>query len=156
LNIKWLPLGGLDWARIGSEVGNMIVNSLCDYIKAGTANLSVLAFEVLVSHKSPSVRRRLAENPLTPASFLAKLATDKDPEVRLAVISNPATPFSSLVALSKDQSCDVRYGIAEDPNLPVWILYSLCFDDNPYVVRRAETTIKKLEYRNRPHTVMAA
>lgn len=123
----------------------MIVNELCDYIKAGTSNLSTLALDVLVSHKSSAVRRHLAENPRTPPALLARLAIDGDPEVRLAVVSNPSTPFSSLVALLKDQSCDVRYGIAEDPGSPEWILYSLCFDENPYVANRAEATIEKFQ-----------
>jgi hypothetical protein len=134
----------------------MVVNDLCDYIKAGTSNLPALAFDVLVSHKSSAVRRRLAENPRTPPSILAKLAADADPEVRLAVVSNPSTPFSSLVALLKDQSCDVRFGIAEDPGSPEWILYSLCFDENPYVANRAETTLAGLQCRSNLAMFLAA
>lgn len=122
----------------------MIVQEVTDYIKAGNANLSQDSLEDLVIHENSNVRRHLAENPRTPASFLARLAADEQPEVRLAVVSNPSTPFPSLFLLSKDQSSDVRYGIAEDARAPQWILCSLCFDENPYVASRAETTLARL------------
>jgi hypothetical protein len=134
----------------------MNINDVSDYIKAGRANLSALALEDLVNHRNSEVRRRLAENPHTPGSFLARLAADEDPEVRVAVVSNPSAPFPSLFLLSKDPSCDVRYGIAEDAGAPAWILYALCFDENPYVASRAKATIFRLQYGANSVVTLAA
>lgn len=92
---------------------------------------------------SPSVLERVAENPQTGPDTLEKLSGHGAPEVRSAVAENPHTPDATVKSLATDENPDVRYRLAENPETPVEVLKTLAEDDdNPYVVARAQDTLK--------------
>jgi hypothetical protein len=119
-----------------------------NYIKAGNDNLSAAESFLLAKDDSPHVRRRLAENPLTPMEVLIRLADDADQEVRIAVGCNAATPTHVLEKLANDDSIHVRFGLAGDPNLLPSVLNVLAQDDNPYVMHQALKTLEGIALEN--------
>jgi 3-methyladenine DNA glycosylase AlkC len=72
--------------------------------------------EALASYPSEKVRRRVAENEMTPVATLKRLAMDKDPDVREGVARNKNTDVDTLDILSKDKSAFVRGSVAENTN----------------------------------------
>jgi hypothetical protein len=72
------------------------------------------------------------------------LAKDENPEVRLAVAENPNLPVSVLEQLITDSHDDVRFELASNPKLPLHILQKLSFDENLFIVDRANKTLQTL------------
>jgi hypothetical protein len=128
-----------------TDVMNKIIELLdcCAERRARSMPNDIGELIILAQHPSPTVRRIIAENPLTPRIVLHLLCRDKDAEVRLSAAENPNTPASSLAALLTDESSDLRYALAENHNLPLSITNSLCNDENPYVAYRASKTMNR-------------
>jgi hypothetical protein len=116
-----------------------------NYLAAGYAETTVKTLRLLSVSDIAAVRRRVAENPKTPADILTKMAVDKDSQVRIAVGLNSATPHVVLSRLVYDDDPDVRYWLASTSYLPVRILMELTADKNPYVSQRAERTVFLME-----------
>ncbi len=68
------------------------------------------------------------------------------PEVKIAVADNAHTPYEVLVDLACDENADVKYALAENHNVSIDILQLLQVDSNPYVARRAATTLDRLRF----------
>ena len=125
------------------------------YVAAGSPDtprdiLAQLGFDV-----SSAVRKHVAENPNTPLAALSRLAADYDWEVRLGVAENTATPVALLELLAQDDNVDVRFGLAESVSTPLHILRTLARDENPYVVWRANRTLKMLRPPDDPFAACA-
>lgn len=90
------------------------------------------------------VLERVALNPSCSGITLTKLAKHESPEVRAAVTENMACPKSVLEQLSEDSHMDVRYRLAENVHCDREILEKLCQDENPFVVARAQESLKRL------------
>lgn len=114
------------------------------YIRAGSTSLSKEEMSDLSACDDYRVRRRIAEHPSAWQELLEKMASDSHADVRVAVSEHPATSSQILQRLSEDFSDDVRFAMASNHNLPVAILESFIKDDNPFVVRRAEQTLKRI------------
>jgi Leucine rich repeat variant len=129
-------------------------NNQCAAAKDRLAALSAfsqpkrLSLLELLDQTSVACLTRIAENTSMTPSFLEQLASHSDPEVREAVADNPSTPVDTLWLLAGDKCLDVRYALAENHNLPFEILQALCFDDNPYVAARAQTTILRVSHES--------
>ncbi|GEP26457.1 hypothetical protein E3O11_12875 [Cryobacterium levicorallinum] len=82
--------------------------------------------------RSAQVRRAVAANPNTPATFLASLADDADTEVRQAVAFNSATPREVLAKLA-GTSIDLALLVAMNPDAPLGLIDALVEDGDPLV-----------------------
>lgn len=89
--------------------------------------------------------RRLAEHPNLSPTALYALSEHEDPQVRAALAENPSSPRSLLEKLCRDSHADVRYFLAESYTLDLDLISSLLEDENPYVVHRAKSTLRKRE-----------
>jgi hypothetical protein len=98
----------------------------------------------LLDQTSLPCLKRIAENTSIPPTMLEQLALHEDAAIREAVADNSNTPVDTLWVLAGDACDDVRYAMAENHNLPIAILTALACDDNPYVMSRAEMTLRRL------------
>jgi hypothetical protein len=98
----------------------------------------------LLEQTSLPCLKRIAENTSIPPTMLEQLALHEDAAIREAVADNSNTPVDTLWVLAGDACDDVRYAMAENHNLPIAILTALACDDNPYVMSRAEVTLRRL------------
>jgi hypothetical protein len=112
------------------------------YIHAGASNLPILLLVQYAHDLDYKIRRRVAENPYSPAALLECLAEDTSDEVRIAVAENPNTPFHVLATLTQDQDVSVRYDMADNPRLPNSIHLILTQDENAYVAARAQAMVR--------------
>ncbi len=115
------------------------------YFRAGQSDISPAELWVLANAKFARVRRRVAENSMTPGAVLAFLSRDRDPDVRAAVGLNKNTPQHVLKRLILDLNVDLRYMLASSASLPEWALLLLKGDENPYVADRARRTIARIK-----------
>jgi len=95
----------------------------------------------LANHPNTKIRRRIAENPFTPAKALRKLAYDEYLETRMAVACNPASPDDVVDHLVQTDLM-VRHGLAQEPKTPLHLLERLSTDENPWVSVEANRTLK--------------
>ena len=86
-----------------------------------------------------------AENPSTPADILGMLAESCNVEVRMAVGDNGNASLETMMILVEDESADLRYQLAENHNVHESVLELLSKDSNPYVARRAQKTLARME-----------
>jgi len=114
------------------------------YVMAGNPHTMPEILARLAEEPSAHIRTSVAENPRTPEATLLNLAKDENPEVRLAVAENPNLPVSVLEQLITDAHDDVRFELASNPKLPVHILQKLSFDENLFIVDRANKTLQSL------------
>lgn len=93
---------------------------------------------------SADVLERVALNPNCVEITLRKLAGHDSPDVRAAVTEHPACPKDVLEQLAQDTHSDVRFRLAENVHCDRELLEKLCQDDNPFVVARAQESLKRL------------
>ena len=103
----------------------------------------------LANDKNQNIRRRVAENPNTPADVLAQLAHDEDKTVGWEVARNQNTPVDVLVQLANNDSMRMRGYVATNQNTPVDVLEQLANDVDEDVRRRVA------QNRNTPEDVLA-
>lgn len=114
-----------------------------NYIEAGNPQTAPERLAELASAPEAKVRKRVAENSLTPLSILLAMVEDENSDVRSAVAENPKFPADFLWMFVYDPSVDVRYSIAENYNMSGGLLGLLSVDENPYVSERAKKTLAK-------------
>lgn len=85
--------------------------------------------------RETEARRRVAEDPNTPADVLAKLSTDSFTFVREHVAMNPNTPADVLARMSTDFNSSVRWQAAMNPNTPANVLARMSTDFDEYLRR---------------------
>ena len=119
-------------------------------IQAGWESTSILILVDLAYCPCAKTRRRVAENPRTPITILARLAADEDTDVRIAVSENKVVPAGLLNILAKDEDADVRFALAENCLMPLSILNQLAHDTNPYVSCRASQTLEQKRLHESP------
>ena len=106
------------------------------------------AREVAAKAREVETRKRVAEDPSTPASVLAKLSDDPDENIRRSAANNPNTPASVLDKLSADSDANIRGAVADNPNAPADSLARM--SDDPYrsirhhVARNPNTSVDVL------------
>lgn len=135
----------MDDMKVRSMNNNRTVIQSETYLVAGITSEEPL-LTALSRHEDCRVRRRVAENPNTPPSVLARLCNDVDSEVRMAVSEHPLTSTDLLEWLATDEDADVRFGLAENANVPSRILLVLSEDENPFVSMRALKTLGRLSF----------
>lgn len=117
-----------------------------DYLKAGNPGTPPDELErIAATRPALIIRRRLAENPATPANLLAALAADDDVDVRIGLSLNPSTPLWLRRKLARDESATVRFALAEDPHTPITVLKRLEEDIHPHVQHQASRTIEVIQ-----------
>lgn len=87
---------------------------------------------------------RIAENPRTHSTTLARLSKHANCQVRAAVAENMNLSIKTIWSLARDENADVRIRLAESYHVPVAVLKLLCYDDNPYVQDRAQQTLQRM------------
>ena len=112
------------------------------YILAGNPNTPARALRRLARSPFERVRLRVAENGNTPDAVLLELLSDENIEVRLAAASNGNVHYGTLTDAIENGDESVRYMLADDQSTPTTLLFSLFFDENPYVAFRAEKTLR--------------
>jgi hypothetical protein len=85
---------------------------------------------MLAGDVDPVVRRRVADNPATSATTLAKLDSDVDLIGRTLLAENLAAPATVLARLASDSDPNVRRAVAANPATPATALASLAGDLN--------------------------
>jgi hypothetical protein len=113
------------------------------YVLAGMASMPPYLLSELARDPNHAIRRRVAENPVTPMELLVELSNDEQADVRMALAENPCTPFEILMKLAEDNNPIVRYDLADNPKLPFSIHGALARDENPYVARRAQMVLSR-------------
>ncbi|MBY0552619.1 MAG: hypothetical protein K2W95_35380 [Candidatus Obscuribacterales bacterium] len=93
---------------------------------------------------SAEVLERVALNPNCAEVTLRKLSVHESPDVRAAVSEHPACSKDVMEELAKDSHSDVRFRMAENVHCDRDILEKLCQDENPFVVARAQESLKRL------------
>jgi hypothetical protein len=111
------------------------------YLASGSSTTAQDVLACLATDETVQIRRRVAENPHTPADALSLLSEDADASVRAGVARNRHTPLFVLRKLSQDDDVSVRFAIAANPEMPDAILLSLFLDPDPYVAERASQTM---------------
>ncbi|GAB4297792.1 MAG: DUF2336 domain-containing protein [Oscillatoriaceae cyanobacterium] len=76
------------------------------------------------------IRSSLASNYKLPPNLLDNLAQDESDLVRQAVASNPKTPANLLAQLGAELDINIRCAVAANPNTPLPVIESLAKSDN--------------------------
>ena len=84
--------------------------------------------EHLARDQHPPLLERVAENPRTHFTTLARLSTHGDSQVRASVAENPNASIKTVWRLARDASADVRLRLAESYTVPVAVLRVLAED----------------------------
>ncbi|OPZ80656.1 MAG: HEAT repeat protein [bacterium ADurb.Bin425] len=100
--------------------------------------------EHLTRNAPTSLLERIAENPRTHSTTLARLASHEDFEVRAAVADNLNTSIKTIWKLARDTHADVRFRVAECYSVPLVVLKVLAEDENPHVAFRAQKTVWRI------------
>ena len=100
--------------------------------------------EHLTRNANLQLLERIAENPRTHSTTLARLATHEDSLVRGAVAENMNTSIKTIWKLARDPHPDVRLRISESYTVPIAVLRVLAEDENPYVAHRAQSTVYRI------------
>lgn len=100
--------------------------------------------EHLTRNAPVSLLERIAENPRTHSTTLARLATHEEYEVRAAVSENLNTSIKTIWKLARDTHVDVRFRLAECYNVPIAVLKVLAKDESPFVAHRAQATVWRI------------
>lgn len=127
--------------------------TLDDYVKAGAKNCSPEQLKQFAHSEVDKIRRRVAENPITPTTVLQHLASDKNADVRIAVGTNPSTPDHIRNNLVLDADPTVRLGLANDINTPLEMIEKLMEDENPYVSYQAHKTKELVSAMAQPRDI---
>jgi hypothetical protein len=115
-----------------------------EYIKAGALDTPARELRELAKSAIVAIRRRVAENEITPPDVLQLLSRDPKPEVRIAVGLSLFAPADIVARLIRDEHDDVRHWLASAGYLPLELLEELALDANPYVAARALRTLDRL------------
>lgn len=100
--------------------------------------------EHLAKDTSVALLERIAENPRAHVTTLARLSTHWEPQVRASVAENPSLSIKTIWRLAKDDNADVRLRLAESYTVPIAVLRVLAEDENPFVVERAQRTMRRI------------
>lgn len=83
---------------------------------------------------------------VTPGQLFRRLPASSDTDCKIAAVDNSNTSEAILLLLADDENVDVRYAMAENHNISQKVLNKLCLDSNPYVVKRAQTTMARIDF----------
>ncbi len=132
-----------DWLEFAARRGNTALRQLV----ASHPNLSWDVMEWFLAQEW-KIRLALAKNPMLPAAFLKRLATDDDRDVRAAIAAHDNTPLYLLQQLSKDPDAIVRVAVAQRGQCfetLIWdedeTVLALIAKDHPYWLLRQKLEI---------------
>lgn len=100
------------------------------------SNIGKERLAALASSKLEWERACAAQNPLTAAGDLARLAAERNASTVIYVAANPSTPSDALRILASSKDHDIREAVASNPATPADVVASLA-RDRKYIVRSA-------------------